>query len=112
MAVRMRMEWHGSIGEIARRATGGDGARVFMAETAKTLMEPFVPMDTGALAGSASAFAGGVSYGAGYAAYNYYGDGKQFRQDKHPLASAYWDRAMMEVCGDELVRLVDGYIRG
>lgn len=63
----------------------------FATTQAVRLMDPFVPMDTGALAAST----GGsqpwqVTYDTPYARRQYYGVGHRFSHEKHPAAKAMW----------------------
>jgi len=77
-----------------------------VAECAAEYMDPFVPMRTGRLASSASAGTEGgvgvVEYAAPYAGQVYHGDGWRFSRERHPLASAHWDRAMIAAAGGAL----------
>ena len=70
------------------------------------LIEPWVPYDTGALVKSTTISPYGVTYGGGDVDYAYdqytnlfYGH----RHDIHPLASAFWDKAAMDVKRDEFL---------
>ena len=65
---------------------------VYAAEQAARLMEPFVPMDTGALAASAGKSQPWVvTYDTPYAKAQYYGFDHNFSKEKHPSAKAKWD---------------------
>jgi len=75
-------------------------AALFAAREAQKLMHEFIPMDTGALAGSADIFAesdniGVIRYMQPYARFCYYGEKQIFSRDKHEKATAYWDNAMI-----------------
>lgn len=62
---------------------------------AARLMEPFVPMRSGALAGSAdTGEPWRVSYSTPYARRVYYGDGFDFSKEKHANARSRWDRGI------------------
>lgn len=47
-----------------------------------------------------------VRYTQPYAHYQYTGVGFNFTRDYHPLASAYWDQAMMAAKGEEFIKEV------
>ena len=95
------LKWNGSPKAILdRKFLKGGRTALFAAVTWQRLVNPHVPMDTGLLAnGAVEAFAspdgraGLVRYGAPYAAFCYYGEGRSFSPSKHPLASARWDMA-------------------
>ena len=88
------------------------------ADEARELMHGYVPMDTGALANSAVVFMsadgnrGVVSYTQPYAAYCYYGGHLNFRKDKNPGASAYWDRAMLAAQPGVLCKNIERVLKG
>lgn len=65
-------------------------------------MDKYVPMRTGALAGSVSLKPFHVVYNAPYAKYAFYGYGMKFSKDKHPNATSHWDRAYAIAEGDKL----------
>ena len=110
MAVKHRLAWRQKPSAIMeRRAQRGGRTALFMAETLRRLVNPFVPMDTGFLANDGvSVYARGstgyVRYGAPYAVFAYYGAGKRFSPSKHPLASAEWDRAAASAGRLEVLR--------
>ena len=63
---------------------------------AKTI-NPWIPKDTGRLADKdVRITAEGVTYYAPWAEKNYYGDDIHHRTDKHPLATAHWDKVAMQ----------------
>ena len=60
------------------------------------VINPWIPKNTGRLAdGDVRVDATGVTYYAPYASKCYYGDDIPFRTDKHPLATAHWDKVAM-----------------
>lgn len=78
--------------------------------------EPYVPMLSGVLSSSglANVQPDGVTYEAPYARYQYYlhdmnedlaGTTNRTR-DFHPLATSFWDKAMIQQRGDEFVEEV------
>lgn len=63
-------------------------------ETAR-LMDKYVPMRTGALAGSADASTPFlVKYSMPYAKRMYYGDGFNFSKEMHPNARSHWEKGL------------------
>lgn len=71
----------------------------------------YVPFLSGDLAGTARASEDGVFYTMPYAAYQYTGSNFNFTKDYHPLATAYWDKAMMATKGDSLLKDVENAIK-
>lgn len=74
--------------------------------TLAEMCNPYVPYNTGRLANSVQVSQDGVRYSAvdnghQYAAEAYRGLNMDFRTDKHPLASAHWDKAMLRDHRDE-----------
>ena len=101
--------------QIIKDSGINDGALLFAANEARTLMNDFVPMKTGALADSVQTFVeegrGVVNYTQNYAAVCYYGDNRNFSRDRHEKASAYWDRAMISANKGVLTGKVNDYIK-
>lgn len=89
---------------------------LFMANTAMRLMNPFVPMDTGALSQTVEVTAtdkvGKIHYQVPYAHYQYTGVSFNFSKEKHPLATHHWDKAMMLAKKNELIKSVEKYRKG
>ena len=88
-----------------------------MASSWNRLHDGFVPMNTGLLAHDSvdtyvEGGAGIVHHKAPYAAAVYYGEGRNFRKEKHSLASAKWDEAA-KAAGKraELIKDVDAFIK-
>ena len=84
---------------------------MFLAETAAEGMDKYVPMRTGALAGSVSSSPFKVKYAAPYAVYIYNGRSVKLTRDKHPLATPHWDRAYAIVDGQKLGKAGTNYLR-
>lgn len=63
--------------------------------------DPYVPYNTGALSRNVTIAQGKVKYNQPYARRQYYGDEIVHNPEYHPLATAYWDRAMLRDHGDE-----------
>ncbi len=91
-----------------------DKAKLYAHERLRMYCDPYVPYRTGHLAGDATVsaeFAKNVKvssecvhYISPYAVYPYHGVHMNFRTDKHPLATSYWDRAMKVTKGKDLAK--------
>ena len=105
-----------SAGQIISDSGIDDSARMFAAGEAMRLMDDYVPMNTGALAQSAEVSVqdgkGRVYYSKPYAAECYYGENRRFSREKHQKATAFWDRAMIQVSGFDLVKNIENFIKG
>ena len=91
---------------------------LFAALTWHKLIDPWTPMKTGTLAHDAVSYhtedntTGVIRYSAPYAVPVYYGVGRRFRTEKHPLATAKWDEAAKQAGkGEELAKAVQAFIR-
>lgn len=72
---------------------------------------PYVPMDTGYLDQTVDITSEYVHYKAPYAHKMWEGDGLNFSTDKHPLATAHWDKAMAVAKGQKLADDITAYIK-
>ena len=72
---------------------------------------PYVPMDTGMLDQTVDITPEYVHYKVPYAHRIYEGDGLNFSTDKHPLATAHWDKAMAVAKGQQLSDEITAYIK-
>lgn len=70
------------------------------------MMDPYVPFLEGPLSQTLEITPEYVRYTQPYAHYQYTGLDFNFTKEYHPLASAYWDQAMMNAKGEEFVELV------
>ena len=94
------------ISKIAKNQDLGKAAAMYM----KTLMEPYVPVDTGYLNKSAKPEAFSVTYTAPYARYPYEGTRVHaYTTEHHPQAQSHWDEAM-DV--GKLAKFIEDYIKG
>ena len=73
-----------------------DSVKVQANQILARIIDPWIPYDTGELAGNITITADGITYHAPYAAKNYYGDDIRHKTDKHPLATAHWDDVAMQ----------------
>lgn len=72
---------------------------------------PFVPMQTGALLDNTTVDETGITYNSPYAKRLYEGEGFNFSKEKHPLATAHWDKAAMASKGEEIERSVERILK-
>lgn len=72
---------------------------------------PYVPMDTGNLDQDVDITDQFVHYKVPYAKVNYEGTNRNFSKEKHPLATAYWDKAMLAAKGGQLANDITNYIK-
>jgi len=110
-------KWNNPVNRIiAEKVLRSNRTLLFMASSWHRLFTKFVPRDTGLLAldGVDIYVEGGkgvIHHKAPYAARVYYGTHLRFRTDKHPLASALWDRAAVGAgLKDVLIRDVQAFI--
>jgi len=102
--------------DVIEKALDVPRAVKYLAMEARRLMEPYVPMRTGALCGDADVYMDGdrgvVHYKRKYAAKWFYAAEFAFGKERHPLATAFWDRAMLAACRDELVGNLRKFMKG
>ena len=118
MAVTVSFSWNKTIQQITKEATKGDETALFMAKTWHRLYDQFVPMDTGTLAHDAVDYTvengvGFIHHKAPYAHRMYNGAGFNFSGEKHPLATAHWDKVANQVGkGEQLIKDTQAFIKG
>ena len=135
--MRVDFEWKKKPSKIAKEMINSD-VRLFMANEAKRLMNPYVPAQNLVLAQNVSVYTeddqGIVEYRSPYAHYQYEGKlyvssitgsslassgehkvptGKKLEHSKfrHPLATSQWDKSMVTARGDDLVGAVQRYLK-
>lgn len=69
--------------------------RIEINKMVERYMAPYVPRDTSALMINTTVDESGITYKENYALVNYKGTDRNFSKEKNPLATAYWDKAMM-----------------
>lgn len=84
---------------------------LYMAQQAERLMAPYVPMDTGMLVDNTTVEPFKVTYNSTYAHHIYEGINLNFNKEKHPLATARWDRAMNIAKAGQLATEVTNFIK-
>lgn len=89
----------------------GDGVKVYANTRLHAYCSPYVPMDTGMLDQTVDITKDYVHYKVPYAHRVYEGDGLNFSQDKHPLATSHWDHAMKVAKGQQLANDITAYIK-
>lgn len=76
--MKTSFEWLKPMGKVAQEKTGGDDGRLFLANEAKRLMDPYVPADNLVLAQNVRTYlengVGIVEYTSPYAHYQYKGE--------------------------------------
>lgn len=135
--MRVDFEWHKRPDQITKELINND-TQLFMANTMKRFMDPYVPADNLILAQNVSIYTEGghgiVEYRSPYAHYQYKGEvyvssitgspyathgeykvptGKKLNHStfRHPLATSEWDKAMITARRDDLVKSMQNYIR-
>lgn len=74
------------------------------------MCDPYVPFLEGPLSQTVHVTPQYVEYKQPYAHYQYVGEHFNHTIEYHPLATAYWDKAMMQNKGDSFVRQVEKII--
>ncbi len=89
--------------------------KLFAATTAHRLMFDYIPFVTGTLAESVNIYdegtAGVIHFTQPYAHRMYKGKDFNFTKDKHPLATAEWDKAAMKTKKQSLIQSIQNYLR-
>lgn len=132
-------KWNKSKDKMAFEVTGGNGGRLFLANEAKRLMDPYVPARNLVLAQNVRTYVengdGIVHYISSYAHYQWEGElyvssvtgssyasqgehkiptGRKLKQDtfRHPLATSHWDQAMNSARKQDLAKAYEKYLKG
>lgn len=105
--------WNRPFTEIIKNLGFGKKLNLFYANTAYKKMYDYIPYETGALADtvdiSATASEAKIDFKTPYARRLYYGKSFNFSTEKHALATAEWDKAMMKAKAQELANEVNEY---
>ena len=137
--MKVEFKWDKPASTITIEATGGDKGLLFLANEARRLMDPYVPADNLVLAKNTNVYTEGdkgiVEYMSPHAHYQYVGKlyvssitgssyagkgeykvptGKNLKYStfRHPLATSYWDKAMMTARKGDLAKACQNYLRG
>lgn len=109
MGVTVKVDLSGVVPKI-KAITNNRKVGLFCASTWERHMNKYVPMDTGMLAQNTNIEPYEVHYNQTYASKVYEGTGLNFSEEKHPLATAYWDRACASADGEKIAREVSRYL--
>ena len=82
----------------------------FAAESLRSRVEPYVPYNTGRLCHDVTVKPFSFEYNAPYSGTVYNDMYRNFRKDKHPLATAKWVEVAMPAVQDYFVQDLQGYI--
>ena len=114
--MKTSFRWNKSQNKIINDVGINQKLNLFMAQECMRLMNPFVPMDTGALSQTVETKAdskrGIVHYLVPYAHRQYTGELFNFSKEKHPLATHHWDKAMLIAKRTQLIKTIDKYREG
>lgn len=88
-----------------------DKVRLFALNSAFRLMNPYIPMDTGTLSQTVDITSACIHFKVPYADRIFNGDGMDFSKEKHALATAHWEQAMMSAKSAQLSREVTAYLK-
>ena len=118
----INFKWTTPPAQIIRDRIANEETLLFMATTWHRLYTPFVPMETGLAAHDSVRYetditnsAGIIVHQAHYSIFIYggktWGTEMQFSREKHPLASAHWDKAAKAAGRNrDFTRDVEAYI--
>lgn len=114
--MEITFKWNKSESKIINDVGINQKFNLFMAQECMRLMNPFVPMDTGALSQTVETKAdskrGIVHYTVPYAHRQYNGTSFNFSKEKHPLATHHWDKAMLTAKKTQLIKTLEKYREG
>ena len=83
----------------------------FIATSVAKHLDKYVPMRDGTLADTLEIEPFKITYIQPYAEKMYLGEGFNFSKDKHPLATAKWDKVGMQTERDAIVREINRFIK-
>ena len=97
---------------IVSKVKGNQELGKYAAETWHKHVSPYIPYNTGRLCNDVTYKPYSIIYNAPYA-YSVYNDLKRnFRKDKHPLATARWDEVAAPAVMDYFIHDIQDYIDG
>lgn len=96
---------------ILKRIIDNQRAKLFLAETCARYFNPYVPMQTGTLSQTYETEPGKIIYDQPYADRIYNGHEFNFSKEKHPQASAEWDKPAMSAHRNQIAKEVQAFIR-
>ena len=95
---------------ILKSVKADDELGKFAAEALRKRVEPFVPYNTGRLCNDVTIKPFTIEYNAPYADEVYNNTKRNYRKDKHPLATAKWVEVAMPVVRDYWIQDIQEYI--
>lgn len=139
--MKVGFKWNKPENVIVKEATNGNAGLLFLANEAKTLMDPYVPADNLVLSQNVAVYVeddiGIVEYLSSYAHYQWEGElyvssitGSPWASQgeykvpatpsrelehstfRHPLATSHWEEAMSVARGDDLARAMEDFLKG
>ena len=99
-----------NVDAIANRVINDD-VKLFANTTLYKLCDPYVPFREGGLSQNVDVAKDYIHYKSPYAEKVYNGKDMNFNTDKHPLATAEWDKVAMVSKKEQLVNSVENYIK-
>ena len=96
--------------ELLNAVNNDDDFKVYAAECYRKRIEPFVPYNTGNLCNDVTIEPFRIRYNAPYAETVYNDLNRNFRKDKHPLATAKWDEVAEPAVKDYFIQDLQNYI--
>ena len=105
----------GAVFDKINAVTHNVGTMIDISRKVVEVIDPYVPYDTGNLSNSATFVhtleGTSIVYEAPYASKVYHGVDIAFHKDKHPLATAYWDKVAMQNERTRLAREAEAILK-
>jgi len=106
----------GSVFNKLNEITHNVGVMIDISQKIVEAIDPYVPCDTGRLSEDVDfvhSYTEGtlIKYNAPYASKCYYGDDIAFHKDKHPLATAHWDKVAMQTQQERVNREAEAILK-
>lgn len=95
---------------ILSKVQGNKDLGEFTARTVQKHIAPYIPYNTGRLCNDVSYAPYQIRYNAPYASEVYNDLKKNFRKDKHPLATARWFEVGMPAVRDNIIQDIQEYV--
>ncbi len=112
MSVSIKIKWLKKLNaqKVSERVIN-DRVKLFAHSELYRLSSKYVPWRVGMLTQNVEITPKHIRYIQPYASRMYYGIGFKFRKDKHPLATAMWDKVAMQTQRGKLIRAIAAEIR-
>lgn len=85
--------------------------KLYANSTWQKLIDPYVPFRYGNLSQNIDITQDYIHYKSPYAKRMYYGEGFHFNKDRHPLATAKWDKVASFSQKDKLIESIESYFK-